>query len=72
MALGHPPLALAPRTLPDDPLLHALLRASARDARSADLDEVLRILPPTASLRGNATGKRALWPLLRRSRRRTR
>ena len=67
-ALGHAPLVLAPRELPDDPLLHALLRASAHDADSAGLDEVLRSLPPMASLRGNVAAKRALWPQLRRFR----
>jgi hypothetical protein len=68
-ALGHSPLVLAPRALPDDPLLHALLRAAGRDVHAADLDAVLRSLPPTLSLRGDAAGKRALWPKLRRIRR---
>jgi hypothetical protein len=65
-ALGHEPLVLAP--LPEDALLQALLRAAARDADSADLPAVLRALPATASLRGNAAAKRALWPRLRRLR----
>jgi len=69
-ALGHPPLVLAPRELPDDPLLHALLRAATRDAYANDIDVVLRILPATHSLRGNPSGKRSLWPQLRRLRRR--
>ena len=69
-ALGHPPMVLAPRELPDDPLLHAVLRAVARDARSGDVDAVLRLLPPMPSLRGNASAKRALWTRLRRLRRR--
>ena len=69
-ALGHPPLVLASRELPDDPLLHAVLRAAARDAHSGDIDAVLRVLPPMASLRGKASGKRALWAQLRRLRRR--
>jgi hypothetical protein len=69
-ALGHPPLVLAPRELPEDPLLHALLRAAARDAGADDLDAVLRVLPATSSLRGDASAKRALWPRLRRFRRR--
>ena len=69
-ALGHPPMVLAPRELPDDPLLHALLRAVARDARSADVDAVLRLLPPLPSLRGNVSAKRALWTRVRRLRRR--
>ena len=68
-ALGHAPLVLAPRELPADPLLHALLRATGRDAQADDLDAILRSLPLTSSLRGNAAGKRALWPQLRRARR---
>jgi len=68
-ALGHQPLVLAPRELPDDPLLHAVLRAVARDAHSADVDAVLRLLPPMPSLRGNVPAKRALWTRLRRLRR---
>jgi len=65
-ALGHEPLVLAP--LPQDALLQALLRAAERDAGSADLPAVLRALPATATLRGNAAAKRALWPRLRRLR----
>ena len=65
-ALGHEPLVLAP--LPEDALLQALLRAAARDAGSPDLPAVLRALPATATLRGNAIAKRALWPRLRRLR----
>ena len=68
-ALGHPPLVLAPRELPDDALLHAVLRAARRDARSDDLHTVLRMLPPMPSLRGSAPAKRALWAQLRRMRR---
>jgi hypothetical protein len=70
-ALGHPPLVLAPRQLPDDPLLHAMLRACGRDAHSHDVDAVLRGMPEPSSLRGNAAGKRAVWPALRTLRRRT-
>ena len=65
-ALGNEPLVLAP--LPEDALLQALLRAAARDAGSPDLPAVLRALPATATLRGNAIAKRALWPRLRRLR----
>ena len=65
-ALGHEPLVLAP--LPEDALLQALLRAAARDADSPDLPSVLRTLPSTATLRGDAAAKRALWPRLRRLR----
>ena len=68
-ALGHPPMVLAPRELPDDPLLHAVLRAIERDGRSGDIEAVLRLLPPMPSLRGNASAKRALWSRLRRLRR---
>ena len=68
VALGHAPLVLAPRELPADPLLHAVLRAAARDAHSRDLDDVLRVLPATAALRGSTAAKRALWPQLRRFR----
>ena len=65
-ALGHEPLVLAP--LPEDALLHALLRAAARNVDSPDLSAVLRALPPTATLRGDAAAKRALWPRLRQLR----
>jgi len=65
-ALGHEPLVLAPP--PEDALLQALLRAAARDVQSPDLPAVLRALPATATLRGNAAAKRALWPRLRRLR----
>jgi len=41
------------------------LRAAARDADSPDLAAVLRTLPATAALRGNAAAKRTLWPRLR-------
>jgi hypothetical protein len=68
-ALGHAPLVLAPPELPDDPLLRALLRAAGCDAQSPDVAGVLRTFPPTAPLRGNPAGKRALWPRLRSLRR---
>jgi hypothetical protein len=68
-ALGHAPLVLAPPELPDDPLLHALLRAAGCDAQSPEVAGVLRALPATASLRGHPAGKRALWPRLRSLRR---
>jgi len=67
-ALGHVPYALAAPVLPDDPLLHALLRAAGRGPDAPDLARVLQSLPPTAGLRGDAAGKRALWPRLRRLR----
>jgi hypothetical protein len=68
-ALGHVPYVLAPPQIPDDPLLHALLHAAGRGPGSADVGAVLRQLPATASLRGNAAAKRALWPRLRALRR---
>lgn len=68
-ALGHAPLVLTPPELPDDPLLHAMLRAAGRDRDAGDLAQLLRHLPTTASLRGNAAGKRGLWPQLRHLRR---
>ena len=71
-ALGHAPLVLAPPEVPDDPLLHAVLRAAGRDRDSDDLAQLLRVLPAVASLRGSAAGKRALWPRLRHLRRRER
>jgi hypothetical protein len=68
-ALGHAPLVLAPPVLPDDSLLHAMLRAAGRDRDSRDLAQVLRMLPATASLHGSIAAKRASWPQLRRLRR---
>jgi hypothetical protein len=67
-ALGHAPLVLAPPELPDDPLLHAVLRAAGRSRDSDDLAQLLRILPATSSLRGNPAAKRTAWPQLRRLR----
>jgi hypothetical protein len=67
--LGLSPLVLAPPEIPEDPLLHALLRAACRHRDSADLSQLLSSLPRTDSLRGNAAGKRALWPRLRQLRR---
>ena len=71
-AMGHQVLARAPRaadSVPDDPLAHALLRAAGRSPESADAAELLRSLPPLATLRGDAAAKRALWPRLRALRR---
>lgn len=56
--------------VPDDPLLHALLRAAGRDADSPDAAALCRSWPPPARLRDPAA-KRALWPQLRALRRRT-
>ena len=68
-ALGHVPYVRVSPALPDDPLLHALLRAAGRSPASADLAQVLRTLPASAGLRGDPAAKRALWPRLRRLRR---
>jgi hypothetical protein len=44
------------------------LRAAGRDMDSDDLAQLLRMLPATSAIRGNAAAKRALWPQLRRLR----
>lgn len=69
-ALGHAPLVLAPPELPDDPLLHAVLRAAGRNRDSDDLAQLLHALPAISAIRGDAAAKRALWPRLRHLRRR--
>lgn len=51
--------------LPDDPLLHALLRAAARSADDDDAHALSRAWMPVARLRGDPAAKRALWPQLR-------
>lgn len=71
-AMGHRVYARAPRAadiVPDDPLAHALLRAAGRGPESADAAELLRGLPPLATLRADPAAKRALWPRLRALRR---
>ncbi len=69
-ALGCTPWTLAPPEVPEDPLLHALLSAAGRDRDAGDVAQLLRVLPPTSSLRGDPRAKRALWPQLRRLRQR--
>lgn len=72
-ALGHVVLERAAPVrpvLPDDPLLHALLRAAGRSAGDDDAWDLHRTWPPVAALRGDAAAKRALWPRLRALRRR--
>ncbi len=64
--LGLVPHALA---LGDDPMVDALLRAAGRDRAAADAAVVLRGMPDPASLRGNPSAQRALWPRVRRLRR---
>ena len=67
-ALGHPPMRHSgperPR-LPDDPLLHALLRASGRRADAPDAHDLVDGWPDWRTLRGDAGAKRAIWPRLR-------
>ena len=71
-ALGLEPLVQAPPVVPDDPLLHALLRAAGRDRDSADLAQVLRVLHEWTRVRGDVAAKRAAWPRLRALRSRPR
>lgn len=66
-ALGHTvyrTTAPAAAALPDDVLLHALLRAAGRDADAPDAVALCREWMPTTRLRDPAA-KRALWPRLR-------
>lgn len=67
-ALGHTVYRRAapeaPR-LPDDPLLHALLRAAGRRPDDEDACALGRAWMPVARLRGDPAAKRALWPSLR-------
>ena len=62
-ALGHDVVRFA--GLPEDPLLHAVLRAAGRDPSDPGARRVVADLPPVASLRGDAAAKRRLWPRLR-------
>lgn len=55
--------------VPDDPLLHALLRAAGRGPDSPDAAALCRSWMPVSGLR-DAAAKRALWPRLRALRRR--
>ena len=66
-ALGHTVYRTTGRAsggVPDDALLHALLRAAGRDVDAADAAALCREWMPTARLRDPAA-KRALWPRLR-------
>ena len=67
-ALGIEPMLRASPALPDDPLLHAVLRSVGLDQDSPELPQVLPLIPPLAALRGDAAAKRALWRQLRRVR----
>lgn len=66
-ALGHDVYRVAgveAAPLPDDALLHALLRAAGRDVDAVDATGLCREWMPTARLRA-PSAKRALWPRLR-------
>jgi len=67
-ALGIEPMLRASPPLPDDPLLHAVLRSIGLDPDSPELAQVLPVIPPLAALRGDTGAKRALWRQLRRLR----
>jgi DNA polymerase III psi subunit len=70
-ALGHVVYRVAPATvpaIPDDALLHALLRAAGRTAAADDAATLCRAWP-VARLRGDGAAKRALWPQVRALRR---
>ncbi|WRL52016.1 hypothetical protein U3649_06450 [Luteimonas sp. R10] len=54
----------AAASVPDDPLLHALLRAAGRGADAPDAASLCRGWMPLARLR-TPEAKRALWPQLR-------
>ena len=67
--LGHAPCVVINPALPDDPLLHALLRAAGRDAGASDAARLVKAWPALSELRGDAVAKRRLWPQLRTLRR---
>ena len=58
-----------PATLPDDPLVLALLRAAGRTREAADAARIARAWPAPERLRRDPAAKRALWPQLRALRR---
>ena len=59
----------APGELPDDPLIHALLRAAGRSRDAEDAVRLARTWPAPRTLRTDPGAKRALWPQLRALRR---
>lgn len=59
----------APGELPDDPLIHALLRAAGRSRDAEDAVRLARTWPAPRALRSDPRAKRALWPQLRALRR---
>lgn len=65
-ALGYPQWRRVDQSaqIPDDPLIHALLRAAGRTAESSDAVNLCREWQPLDRLRSTAA-KRALWPRLR-------
>lgn len=65
--VSKPEVAARPATAAS-PLLRALARAAGRNEHDAEL---LQALPELATLRGNPTARRALWPRLRALRKRT-
>lgn len=65
-ALGYPQWRRVDQSaqIPEEPLIHALLRAAGRSAESADAADLCRGWLPVERLR-SAGAKRALWPQLR-------
>jgi hypothetical protein len=59
----------APGELPDDPLIHALLRAAGRTRDAEDAVRLAKAWPAPRMLRSDPHAKRALWPQLRALRR---
>lgn len=59
----------APDELPDDPLIHALLRAAGRSSDAEDAVRLIKTWPASRTLRTDPHVKRALWPQLRALRR---
>lgn len=59
----------APGEVPDDPLIHALLRAAGRSRDAEDAARLAKTWPAPRALRANPSAKRALWPQLRALRR---
>jgi len=71
LAIALPGSAHAvPFEWPDDPLVDALLRAAARDRDDPDALRDGPAWPSPQALRADPRAKRALWPRLRRLRRR--
>jgi DNA polymerase III psi subunit len=58
-----------PGELPDDPLIHALLRAAGRTRDAEDAARLAKAWPAPRTLRTDPRAKRALWPQLRALRR---